>query len=173
MGCHTTIARKSSLGLVKVKKTNQTTKHGMKRCIARKKNCVRFANGNDVAFRHVTHEELMTTWYQPREYESFKKDCQRTAIEFRGAQGDITRLNPDKFCLRGLETQITRASIATRRMTIASSIHMVLHEQLSQRATGQSNPERIRQVFEVMSKSARMRAFTMAAFDAKLCQLAL
>jgi hypothetical protein len=172
MGClDANITRKSSLALVKVKKTNRTAKHGMKRCKARGDKRVRFAEGNDVAFRHVTQEELLKTWCRPREYESFKKDCQHTAMEYRRAQGDITRLNPAKVCLRGLEQQLTRTSIMTRRMTIASTIHMVLHEQLSQKATGQSNPERVREVAKVMSESARMRAFAVAAFDAKLCQL--
>ena len=162
------MARKTSLELVKLKRTNRTTKHVMKG--SQKDNAVRFSQRDNIAFRHVTQKELMNTWYRPAEYESFKKDCERTVHKFRDARGDITRLDPVKICLRGLEQQLTRESIVTRRIAISSTIQMVLQEQLYQKTTGQSNPDRVREICRVMSASARRRATTVAAFDAKLCR---
>ncbi|CAB9525244.1 expressed unknown protein [Seminavis robusta] len=120
------MTRKNSLGLVKVRKANRAAKHSVKRSEAK---AVRFSKTPEVAFRHVTQDELQKTWYKPQEYDAFKEDCKRTAAYYRNAQGDITRLDPVKVCLRGLEQNLTRISIMSRRITITSSVNMVLHEQ--------------------------------------------
>lgn len=174
MCCRNTgMTRKSSLGLVKVRKSSIGWKKSKQPEATNRveRKTVRFAPKEEVAFRHVTQDELQKTWYQQQDFDSFKQDCRKTAQEYAKAQGDVTRLDPRKVCLRGLEQHLTRVSFMNRKTTIASSIKMVLHEQLSQKNMGYSNPERVGEVSRVMSQAALNRAITVAAFDAKLCQL--
>ena len=102
-------------------------------------------------------------WYSDRDYDSFKLDCKRTARDYAVAGGDVTRLDPMKVCLRGLEQNLTRASIMTRMMTITTSIRVVLGEQKDQQRMGE--------IARVVSEAARNRAITVASFDAKLAKL--
>ena len=156
-----TMTRKPSIGLVKVRKTVKAQRKT--KTTRPERRTVRFASKEEVAFRHVTREELTKVWYSDRDYDSFKLDCKRTARDYAVAGGDVTRLDPMKVCLRGLEQNLTRASILTRKMTITTSIRVVLGEQKDQKRMGE--------IARVVSEAARNRAITVASFDAKLAKL--
>ena len=160
MGCQE--ATRKSIGFVKVRRAVK----GRKTTVSSRqtKKTVRFSKDNEVAFRHVTNEELGRIWYSRMEYNSFKSDCKKTANEYVSAGGDITRLNPT-VCIRGLEQSLTSTSIQLRRLTIASYVSVVIHHQKHER-----DPEKLRDVCRVVSQAALNRARTVAAFDAKLCQ---
>jgi hypothetical protein len=159
--------RKPSLSLVKVRKNSSPWKTRKSQRLGKPtRKTVRFSNNEEVAFRHVTREELGKVWYHPQDYDAFKIDCNQTAREYIRAGGDVTRLDPMKVCLRGLEQNLTRNSAITRRMFISSCIHFVLHQQKTH-----SDPEKLREVSRVVSESARNRAITVASFDEKLCRL--
>ena len=128
---------------------------------------VRFATHNELAFRHVTQEELDQAWYQQHELQSFKDDCLRTTRVFQRARGDVSRFDSSKVCLRGLESQLTRTSNLTRRMTISMTIASVLD---AQKFTGTPNPERLWQASRTFSESSARRAINMAAQDALQCE---
>lgn len=168
-----TMKKKSSLlGVVKVsrKSSNIGWKQSKRVKVYEKKErkVVRFSADNDVAFRHVTQDELDQLWYQRHEFQTFKEDCRRTAREYQIALGDVASLDHSKVCLRGLEHQLTRTSILTRRMTISMAIASVLD---AQKTTGKQHPERLGEVSKAVSEASIRRAITVAAFDAKLCQL--
>lgn len=164
MGCQTTT--KKSLGFVKVRSTPSCRKkQKSEKTQLQDRKAVRFSRRADVAFRHVTREELGRTWYRSRDYDSFKSDCKKTAREYAAAGGDITQLDPMKVCLRGLEQSLTRNLAMRRRMFITSCTTMVLRLQKSQ------SPESLREMCKVVSQSAADRAVTVAGFDEKLARL--
>jgi len=176
MGCFdTNRVRKTSLGLIKVRKSSigwkKPSEHSLPTGVKTARKGVRFAQHEEVAFRHVTQDELEKTWYQKADFDSFKGDCVQTAREYNYVAGDVTRLDPSKVCLRGLEQQLTRNSMLTRKITISSTIKMVVREQLCQKSMGYSNPEKVGELSRALSQGARDRAVTVADFDAKLCRL--
>lgn len=168
------MGKTSLLGLVKVARKSKNSL-GLKEAskLARKahskkeRKSVRFAADNELAFRHVTQGELDQTWYQHHEFQSFKDDCRRTAWVFQRALGDVANLDKSKVCLRGLENQLTRTSILTRRMTISMAVASVLD---AQKITGKTNPERLGEISKTFSESSTRRAISMAAQDALLCE---
>jgi hypothetical protein len=170
--CNQEASDNSQLGSVKVRRSSLKWKNKAPMSARPRKNKrVRFAPKEQVAFRHVTQQELKATWYQQDEFEDFKQECRKTARVYSKVQGDITQINPDKVCLRGLEQHLSRDLIASRKMTIINSIRMVLNEQKCQRSKGAANPFKLEEVSSTWSQYARTRAMTMADFDAKLCKL--
>ena len=164
----------SLLGLVKVARKSknslgvkEASKLARKVQSQKKRKSVRFAVDNELAFRHVTQDELDQTWYQNHEFQSFKDDCRRTARVFQRALGDIAHMDQSKVCLRGLENQLTRTSILTRRMTISMAVASVLN---AQKVAGKTNPERLGEISKTFSESSARRAINIAAQDALLCE---
>jgi hypothetical protein len=90
------------------------------------KKCIRFAETTtEISFEHsFAEDELLRTWYSDKEYQNFRLEMLATLIVFARAGSDITSLNPEKYCLRGLESHITprHTLLLTRQLQAHSRI---------------------------------------------------
>lgn len=170
--CNQEVSSSSTrLGYVKVRRSSLKLHNKASTGVSRKSKRVRFSSKDNVATRHATLADLKASWCSQVEFEGFKKECRKTAQLYAKVEGDITRIDPDKVCLRGLETHLTRESMMRRRLTIVNSIRAVLNEHRTQKALGKEDPNRLKEISSALSAFAIKRAEHMADFDAKLCKL--
>lgn len=114
-----------------------------------------------------------TCWYQPEDFVSFNKEIIDTVRALWSTQGDLSCLDPAKYCLRGLEHKIFPKFGRQQRFKQMAIIRAVLCSQEDQRETGTKDPETIKSLYMMFSKLSRDRAVELAELDAKACQHSL
>ena len=130
---------------------------------------VRFAeNRNTVLFRHVIESELKQSWYQPNDYGGFKKESKSTVEALRQAQGQLCQLDPQRYCIRGLEAHVNNQILQLRQTRIRSTVQVVLDQQRSQRMHGMKDENMIGAVSMMFSRQSRQHALSMGALDQSL-----
>eukprot|EP00543_Licmophora_paradoxa_P007469 CAMPEP_0202450684 /NCGR_PEP_ID=MMETSP1360-20130828/9265_1 /ASSEMBLY_ACC=CAM_ASM_000848 /TAXON_ID=515479 /ORGANISM="Licmophora paradoxa, Strain CCMP2313" /LENGTH=178 /DNA_ID=CAMNT_0049069047 /DNA_START=20 /DNA_END=556 /DNA_ORIENTATION=+ len=115
-----------------------------------------------------TEEDRRNSWYQNYDFQSFKKDIYRNLIALRKVHGNIATLNPEKYCLRGLETKLCRRYSNETKAKQAAVVRMVLELQNEQKASGKSNPEELKMFSMMCSKLSRDQAAELGVMDAKI-----
>ncbi|CAB9524109.1 expressed unknown protein [Seminavis robusta] len=129
---------------------------------------VRFSDSdNKVKFRHVLKEELQMAWYRPEEYKVFHYDRLSTIQTLRSAKGDLSVLDPNEQCVRGLEMNATPEIFKYRAFGIKTTIRSVLQHQQVQRQIGLKDPASLGMVSVVSSKAARHLAAALALIDSQ------
>ncbi|CAB9505713.1 expressed unknown protein [Seminavis robusta] len=127
---------------------------------------VRFSDSdNKVQFRHAPKEELQMAWYQPQEYKVFHYDRLSTIRTLRHAKGDLSVLDPNSQCVRGLEMNATPEIFKYRASGIKTTIRSVLQHQHVQRQIGLKDPTSLGMVSMVKSTAARHLAAALALID--------
>lgn len=113
-------------------------------------------------------EEQSKLWYQPADYSAFAYDRRSTLNAVHQVRGDLTYLDPSKYCLRGLEQQLTKRQVYERRQRSLQYRHVVLQQQHYQRYSGISDPQSLKAVSELFSKQALKRAHLRAVIEHSL-----
>jgi hypothetical protein len=133
------------------------------------KKSVRIAeNHNTVLFRHVLDSELKQAWYQSKDYNDFQRDSRGTLDAFHMAQGQLCRLDPQYYCLRGLEAHVSAGVLEQRQSRIRTNVQVVLDQQQFQRFHGIKDPDMVANVSRMFSKNSRQHALSMGALDNSL-----
>ncbi len=108
-------------------------------------------------------------WYQREDLLSFRQERLRTMKALQTAGGETSCLDPDKYCVRGLEDSFvvsTSSYARERRCQQTNIIRMVLEAQSEQRQMGVRDPESIKRLSMILSKVSRDRAVEIAKVDA-------
>jgi hypothetical protein len=160
--CCTTLSPLSSPTKIVKTKSISVIKKSRK---AKKK--VSFSGSDKVTYRHILKTELQQAWYSDCEYQSFQNDRVRTIQLLRRANGNLSALNPQEQCIRGLEMQATPEIFRFRANGIKSTIQRVLQQQQVQREFGLKDDSTLGLVSVVYSKPARDLATALAAIDSQ------
>jgi hypothetical protein len=138
---------------------------------AMKRRGVRFEPYVSVVDHTASADEGITPsliWYQREDFTCFRQERLQTMKALQMAQGETSSLDPDKYCLRGLEETVVSMSpyARERRRQQTSIVRMVLEAQTEQRQKGVYDPENIKMLSMVLSKVARDRAVEIGRLDA-------
>lgn len=128
------------------------------------KKTVRFAcegKASSVSFRPICREEVRELWIQPYEYGNFERSRRNTIAAFREAKGILSSLDPREHCLLGLEDQLSRKQIFTRRFTTKQYIRLVLEQEHLERRLGVHHKQ-ASMISEMFSRQAMKRAHLRA-----------
>jgi len=127
---------------------------------------VRFASTTPIAHSAPikSREELRETWYRSQDYSSFSRELKETINAVNQAHGDLRSLDPNKYCLRGIERQLSRQQVYWRKMLTRRLKQVVLEQQYYQRYCGYYDPTSLQAVSQYFSvpeaKRAHLRALT-------------
>ena len=123
---------------------------------------VKFAKQATSRSRSISKTDLEKAWYQPKDYDGFEQEMRDTIRAVTLVNGDIACLNPTKFCIQGLEQQLTKRQIFRRRMHAVQYTNAILHQQDYQRFSGINDPQSLRVVSEMFSQQEAKRAYMRA-----------
>lgn len=120
-----------------------------------------------------TEEEIVSTWYTKQEYEAIWNDVMGIVNLVKNTNVDVQHvaacLDPDIFCLRGIEGLMLETSAnsdSSRRLRKSLFAVLVLHEQETQRMNCISDPISLAAISEEGSKESTDEAIHLAALDA-------
>lgn len=131
---------------------------------------VQFAKTASVKRLMIRKEQRSAMWYKPQDYVSFEQDVRQTLAVMDQSQGNLTTLNPDQFCLQGLEHQLTRQQVITRKLHAMRLTRAILEQQHFQRQAGSRDPATLRAVSLMFSEPASQRAHMKAVLHHALQQ---
>jgi hypothetical protein len=133
----------------------------------RTKKSVSFATTATVNTRAMSQPELVAAWIQPDEYAAIEKERRRTMEAVMAANGDMSLLNADEFCIMGLEHQLSTsaAQAAKRRIKNMQFRKLIVDEGRFQRLCGVSDPAALQSLSEIFSQQAKKRAHLRAVLD--------
>jgi hypothetical protein len=126
---------------------------------------VRFAESDMVTTRSCTQDDLWRAWYNKEEYEAFKDDCRDDIRRFHDAQGDFQLFDHDRYCLRGLEEQITPDAYYALRERKVSFLRAILREQELHVKLGKNEPESFKAISILRSRESKEWALELGKFD--------
>jgi hypothetical protein len=156
--------------------SNAPLQHSGKSVSVIKKKTSSFKKG--VRFAPIAHvhcrrpvSDLSHLWYQRADYNGFERDRRSTVSAVHQVNGDVSSLDPAKFCLRGLEQHLTKRQVFARRLNAFKCKRIVLEQQRYQQyTTGKTDPNTLRVVSQLYSeqptKRAHLRAILEEALDA-------
>jgi hypothetical protein len=135
------------------------------------KKTVRFAEDrNTVRSRRASDDDLNTSWLQREEYEKIRADCWATVRAVQSVRGNITGLDVNKVCTRGLEkticTLVFKGPGGNKRRKITKTILM---QHQVEKDLGFSDPDCLRILSQALSKTDQETALIMASIDACSC----
>jgi hypothetical protein len=113
---------------------------------------VRFAPmATVVTVSKLSKEESEQSWYESKEYRAFDQERRRTIAAVQWARGDLGRLDPEHYTMRGLEKHLSRRQVQARKFKTMQRTYYVLKQQHFQRCRGVSDPESLQAVSEMFS----------------------
>jgi hypothetical protein len=115
---------------------------------------------------HATKNDDQRAWYYGAEYNGFKDECREVLRNVDAVKGDLTKIDGNKYCIRGLEDQVVPRVYHQRRKRKKCIIQMVLRQQDLHRQMGISNPQKLHTICELYSKQSKAWALELAALDA-------
>jgi hypothetical protein len=116
---------------------------------AKFKKQVRFAPTATVNTRSVTQDDLDNSWYTDEQYISFERENREIVAFVCQAGGDVSKLDPEKYSVIGLEHYIEgRKQMMARRLKTMQHSAMVLEMYDVLRCNGIVDPEVVRKVSE-------------------------
>lgn len=89
---------------------------------------VSFASLAYVINYEQSKEDLLHSWYNTEDYESFAQDNQKTVALIHTVHGDLRKLNQE-ICLKGLEKHLTAKQIITRKLNSARHVQSIVQNQ--------------------------------------------
>lgn len=102
------------------------------------------------------------TWYQPVEYAQFNRDRRATIDAIQSVHGDVSILDPQVHCVRGLEHQLSKKQVLSRKLKSMRYVRTLLDEQFVQKLSGNEDPESLQILSTIFSKQASQRAHLRA-----------
>ena len=121
---------------------------------------------NELFYRPYDKEELKETWMSQSEFKAVKQGNRETLITILKSCGELSKVDAQEFCLRGLESHIEMFYTKRKRDGHKQAIKRVLADQELLRSMGLSDPEMISQVYGELSRHATVRAINLAFVDA-------
>ncbi|KAL7581046.1 hypothetical protein ACA910_005850 [Epithemia clementina (nom. ined.)] len=134
----------------------------------KRRRCVDFDDlSTKVHYRSYDEGDLERCWIQQDEYKEIKEDTKRTLLAIKKSGGNLSSLDVQKHCLRGLEQSIATILFRADRRPHRRIVQRVLRVQQTQRMKGQSyDPSVIRTMYSMMTKHSVRRAIDLARIDA-------
>jgi hypothetical protein len=149
--------------LESLRKKRFTTKKNLP--IKRRRN-VRFNSSAIVVQRAVTNDDLKQSWYHASDYDSFDHERRET---ISALYRDLESLDTTKYCLAGLEQNLTKRQVMRRKRLTMQCRRAVLELQLYQKISGNSDPESLKKASRMFSlndyKGAILRAVVEHSFE--------
>jgi hypothetical protein len=105
-----------------------------------------------------TEKDVENSWYRDSEYIGFELERRRTVHAFNHANGELAMLDSMELTVAGLEQQLSRQQMISRKMQIRQHCELVLQTQHFQRCIGNYDPDAIRTISELFSKQSSKRA---------------
>jgi hypothetical protein len=116
-------------------------------------------------YRHASDEDLENAWLKPQDWEKSKAECKEVIAAIIKANGDLSLMDLERHCLRGLEEYVS--SILYRRgLRQKTIIKKVIYVQHIQRKSGVQDQIALKEAYLALSKRHRRRALRRAAVDA-------
>lgn len=115
---------------------------------------------------HSTEEEKKNSWYNRGEYREFREDMHATALSVR--LGISSFIEPEDFCLRGLEANLSPDIAKLRKLRRQLLVDSILREQHAQRELGATNQEVIRELSTILSTDSQIDAVRRGASDSQV-----
>ena len=129
----------------------------------RMRKAVSFSDSHKRVVIHSTEEEKKNSWYNRNEYRGFREDMQATALSVR--LGITNFIEPEDFCLRGLEANLSPDTAILRKLRRQILVDSILKEQQAQRILGASNQEVIRELSTILSTDSQIDAVRRGVSD--------
>ncbi len=103
-------------------------------------------------------------WYNKWDFHRFKDECIQT-VQAIATSNDLSSMNSEKFCTRGLDLLIYCEFDMLQKRKRTALVRMVLIRQRYLRIAGCSNPELLRVISERMSKESKDIAMKLGRLD--------
>ena len=100
------------------------------------------------------------------DYSQIKQDICQTLRTFLKSWDDVSRLDVNECCLRGLEKHIEFLCTRTRQESHKDSVQVVLLDQTTMRTNGSIDPEVLAETYRERTKQSKRRALQLAYVDA-------
>ena len=121
---------------------------------------------NTVKYRHLIKEDLQNAWIQEDEYQAIREDNVQTILAVKAAKGKMSALDSQKFCIRGLEEQVSVFLFKSERTRQRSLIRRIVQEQNALKKMGCFDPNFLKGLSMTLSREARTKAVRLAFIDA-------
>lgn len=129
------------------------------------KRSVRFSTAEQQVLFEVSPEEKQQAWYKRSDYQDFKEDMRTTALSVH--LGITYLIEPDDFCLRGLESSLSPREGLIRKLRRKLLIETIIEEQGSQKVNnGRVCSVMICELSKALSAEALEDAMKRASQDA-------
>mmetsp|Transcript_11689 Transcript_11689/g.17154 ORF Transcript_11689/g.17154 Transcript_11689/m.17154 type:complete len:167 (-) Transcript_11689:67-567(-) len=115
---------------------------------------------------NISDKEKELAWYSQKEMLMIRMQANYDMKRLEAGKTDKR-----KICIRGLESRTTSERMETRRKNIYDSITAVLDEQDQQYENDSYDEERIRKLYQVISKTCELEAQNVGASDAVAARL--
>lgn len=132
---------------------------------------VRFAEETDSigSVYDLSEKELKNLWIQSNEYGAILDENHKTIATLSKANGDISILDNNEMCARGLEYQISYVMNNGNRTRYKNYVQQILLEQKNlYQIYGVANPQMLRVLSMALSQRSRNRALYHASLDAAI-----
>lgn len=144
-----------------------------KRVPLKTKRNVKFASKVKSFRRTISKKDSKCLWYKQDDYTSFEQGIRDTLRALSEVKGDLSKLNPAKYCVQGLEQQLTRRQAVRRRMHTMQRTQAILHQQNYQRYYGINDPDALKSVSRLFSQQETKRAHMRAVLNHSLADESL
>jgi len=98
---------------------------------------VQFSTDDEVrvesSYVYLAQEEIKAIWYRSKDYRHFDKDKKDTINKLKVNGGDVTTLDPERYCLRGIEEYQSVQIYREKRNNRLAYTRAILEEQERQR----------------------------------------
>jgi hypothetical protein len=116
---------------------------------------------NELYYRPYDNDDLKGAWMQQSDFDDVKEGNRQTLKAVIKSCNELSELDPDEYCLRGLERHIETIFFKSTRGKGKSIVQRVLSDQVLKR-----DEESISEVYAVLSRSSTLRALDRACVDA-------
>ena len=121
---------------------------------------------NELYYRPYDKEEMKSAWMSDKDFRAIKEGNRETLITILKSCGEMSKVDANECCLRGLESHIEMFYTKSKRDGHKKIIQRVLADQKAMRAFGVDNPEMLGKVYGELSQQATRRALNLALIDA-------
>ena len=126
---------------------------------------VQFGASTQTEYFVRSKQDIKESWYQKQDYKNFAQDRRNTVIELNRINYDLSSLDAEKYCVRGMEENMTPHQVFHRGSNARQCRKAVLHHQHYQRIMGISDPEQLRQASRLFSVRAMKRKVLLAVLS--------